>query len=70
MLFPRPVAAPAKLPGGAGDGPTVAEGPAVAGGAEDDPADGGTAAETAFGGLGAEPGCAVAVAVAGKVDRE
>ena len=55
MFFPRAaVAALPELPAGAGDGP------AVAGGAENDPTEGGTAAETAFGGPGAALGCALA----------
>ena len=43
------VAAPAELTADAGDCPVVAGGSAAAGAGEDDPADGGTAAETAFG---------------------
>ncbi len=46
MLFPRAaVASPAEFPAGAFDGAAVADGPAPAKAGEDEPADGGVAAE-------------------------
>jgi hypothetical protein len=48
MLFPRTVVAlPARLPAGAFDGPAVADGSALGGADEDEPAAGGVAAEAA-----------------------
>ena len=48
MLFPRTVVAlPARLPAGAFDGPAVADGSALGGEDEDEPAAGGVAAGAA-----------------------